>query len=385
MLVQYAGDWRQAYQSLQKEGSETYYGHRYVLETLERFRATYGDVAVLCCLSGELYDEVLPNGVTVMGAQAHPRWKFSRVAAIIEAWRPTHLVVLGALTPLIGWGARRDLRLMCQMADSFEFSPVLRFAKFGRLAAVLNRPQVEWIGNHGENACRSLVRIGTNPDKVLPWDWPYTRNPEQVPIRGLPQRRPHQLLYVGTVQTRKGVGDAIEAVARLVKEGGNYSLDIVGGEDVLKFRALADQRGVGDRVQFSGRIGNDAVFDRMTEATAVLVPSRHDYPEGLPLTIYEALCARTPVVASDHPMFAGHLRDRETAMVFRAGDAADLAAKIRALTDDADLYERISANSQTAWTRMQNPTKWGDTIEHWLRDTPESQRWLHERTLGSRF
>jgi len=42
----------------------------------------------------------------------------------------------------------------------------------------------------------------------------------------------------------------------------------------------------------------------MRSADAIVIPSRHEYPEGLPLTIYEALAARTPIVASDHQCFS---------------------------------------------------------------------------------
>ena len=45
----------------------------------------------------------------------------------------------------------------------------------------------------------------------------------------------------------------------------------------------------------------------MSAHDIVIVPSRHDYPEGLPMTIYEALAMRTPLVVSDHPMIKAGL------------------------------------------------------------------------------
>ena len=55
---------------------------------------------------------------------------------------------------------------------------------------------------------------------------------------------------------------------------------------------------------------------------AVVVPSQHAYPEGLPMTIYDAYCSRSPLIASDHPMFRSKVIDDETAVVFGAGDAS---------------------------------------------------------------
>ena len=121
----------------------------------------------------------------------------------------------------------------------------------------------------------------------------------------------------------------------------------------------------------------------MRRVDAVLVPSRPAYPEGLPLTIYEALCARTPIVASDHPMFAGHLVDRDSAMVFRAGDPRDFADAIQRVTDDPVAYRALSARSAATWRAMQLPVRWGDLIHRWLADTPEDRAWIAAHTLAS--
>jgi len=377
LIVQYAGDYREAYLRLQATGAETYYGHRYVLEQLEALQRDQGDVAMVCCLSPETYQEVLPNGLTVIGAGAHPRRQAGRIKRIMADWNPTHLVVLGPLTSLIRWGVETRRRTLCQFADSFDIPPLLRLLKYGGLAPLLNGEGVDWISNHGINACRSLVRLGVAPDKVLAWDWPYVRRPHEAPPRRL-GAGPHSLLYVGTIQPKKGVGDAIAAVAELKRRGLDVALRIAGGGQVARFQAQAARLGVADRVQFLGLIPNTAVFEAMQAATAVVVPSRHDYPEGLPLTIYEALCARTPVVASDHPMFAGHLTDRRTAMVFKAGRPAEMADSVQTLLSDPALYAALSEATLPAWEGMQNPVKWGDILRRWVQDGTEDRRWLSD-------
>lgn len=375
LIVQYAGDYREAYRRLQATGTETYYGHRYVLEQLEALQRDHGDVAMVCCLSPETYQEILPNGLTVIGAGAHPKKQAGRIVQIMADWKPSHLVVLGPLTALIRWGVATDRKVLCQFADSFDIHPMMRLLKYGGLASLLNGEGVDWISNHGVNACRSLARIGVRPEKLLAWDWPYVRHPEETPARRL-TTGPHNLLYVGSIQPKKGVGDAIAAVAELRRRGLDITLRIAGGGRVDRFKALAEQKGVVDRVDFLGLISNAAVFDAMRAATAVVVPSRHDYPEGLPLTIYEALCARTPVVASDHPMFKGHLVNRQTAMVFPAGQVQAMADSVQALLSDSGLYAAVSEATLPAWVRMQNSVKWGDVLRHWIEGRPEDQQWF---------
>jgi glycosyltransferase involved in cell wall biosynthesis len=121
----------------------------------------------------------------------------------------------------------------------------------------------------------------------------------------------------------------------------------------------------------------------MHEHDVVVVPSRHEYPEGLPNTIYEALCSRTPIVASDHPMFALKLRDGENSAIFPAGDARALAERIRALVDDRELYERLSGNSEQAAATFQVPLKWHELLDRWLRDAPGDHDALARFTLAN--
>lgn len=382
MIVQYAGDFRAAYTQLQADGGEVYHGHRYVFEQLERMRESFGEVAIVCCLSPEAYHETLPNGVTVIGARTHPRRGIARLRRLMAEWNPTDLIVLGALTGVLHWGTRTGRRVTCQLADSFEINPLIRYLKFGRLAHTLNDPRVGWVTNHGTNACASLVRLGVDPAKIVAWDWPHSRHPSENPPRSGFAGGEATLLYVGTVQPKKGVGDVIAAVAKLRAAGRAVRLKVVGSGRIDEFRAMAHSLGVEDGVEFLGAVPNTLVFEMMKSVTAVVVPSRHDYPEGLPLTIYESLCARTPLIASDHPMFRGHLVDRRTAMVFPAKDAEALAASIVALLDDPDLYEALSRNSEAVWESIQNPVKWGETLYRWLSDTPEDREWFDAHRLG---
>jgi glycosyltransferase involved in cell wall biosynthesis len=121
----------------------------------------------------------------------------------------------------------------------------------------------------------------------------------------------------------------------------------------------------------------------MREADVVVIPSRHEYPEGLPLTIYEALAARTPIIASDHPMFLGPLTHEQSAVIFPGANADALASAIRRLADDATLYAKLSANSKQAWQALQLPVSFGDLLEKWLSEGPGDRDWLWEHRLSS--
>ena len=101
------------------------------------------------------------------------------------------------------------------------------------------------------------------------------------------------------------------------------------------------------------------------------------------MTIYEAFCSRTPIIASDHPMFSVKLRDRENALIFKAGDAGALAECIRLLAEDPSLYSRLSRNGEAAADTFFCPLKYHELIWRWLTNTAEDRQVLSEFSISS--
>jgi glycosyltransferase involved in cell wall biosynthesis len=150
-----------------------------------------------------------------------------------------------------------------------------------------------------------------------------------------------RLLYVGRLDPRKGVETAIEALARLPAEA---RLDLVGGWDdreEARLRDVAERLGAADRVRFVGHRDAPGVHAAYGEADAVVFPVVWEEPWGLvPL---EAMGRARPVVATGRGGSAEYLRDGENALLFRAGDAGDLAAKLTRLGRDRALRRRLVA------------------------------------------
>ena len=104
----------------------------------------------------------------------------------------------------------------------------------------------------------------------------------------------------------------------------------------------------------------------MAEATFVCVPTRHEFPEGFPLTLTEALTAHTPVLASDHPVFKRVLRDGEGLRYFPAGNAPALAQVLAEVVASPAAYSALSRSTLVAFERLQCPVRFHEIIEKWL-------------------
>jgi glycosyltransferase involved in cell wall biosynthesis len=384
LVVQYAGDYREAYYNLAEGRGETYYAQQYSVEALAKARQQVDEVSTLSFMSQNRYNDLLPNGVRAIGAGFHHRLNIPTILEAIQAQRPTHILLRTPHNAVLRWAIGNQVQTLVTLADSFNRPGICDRAKHYFLAKLLNNPQVSWIGNHGVTASQSLQAIGVNPDKIIPWDWPHVVTPDLYQHKTLRQQPDRwNILYAGHISESKGVGDVLQAIAALKARHLPVYLKIAGKGDVAAMHAKVRHLQIEDSVEFLGMVKNTEVVGLMHAADLVTVPSRHEYPEGFPMTIYESLCSRTPLIASDHPMFMQQLCHGQNAMIFPSGQAAACALQIEMILTNPALYEKISHATHTTWQNLQVPVKWADMMTAWLQNSPQDQDWLSQHRLAS--
>ena len=104
-------------------------------------------------------------------------------------------------------------------------------------------------------------------------------------------------------------------------------------------RELGHGLGLGDRLRLLGF--RDDLDTVLGAADAVAVPSTR--PEPLGMVAVEAAAAGLPVVAAAHGGVTEVVRDGQTGLLVRPGDAGTLAAALRRLADHPDLARRLGA------------------------------------------
>jgi glycosyltransferase involved in cell wall biosynthesis len=148
-------------------------------------------------------------------------------------------------------------------------------------------------------------------------------------------------LYAGRLSPEKGLDVLLKAWRRL---GWEAPLKIVGdGPMEPQVAQLASQI---NSVEVLGRRSREDVLALMRDAAVLVVPSR--CYEAFPVVLAEAYAAGLPVIASGHGSLGGLIDDERTGLLFRPGDAEDLAAKVMwALTRPRQLAEmRIEARAE---------------------------------------
>jgi glycosyltransferase involved in cell wall biosynthesis len=207
----------------------------------------------------------------------------------LDALAPTHLVALYPHGSVLRHARRQGWRTLGLFADSFELHPLRLWRRHGRYRGELRR--LDWIANHGLKPAPRWRSRACPPPASCHGIGPTAAARTILPPK--PPRPGRAWCFAGLISANKGVGDLVRAIALLRAQGQAVRAEIAGRGEVEHFRALAARLGVGDAVHFLGSIPNAEVVARMRAAAVVAVPSHHAYPEGLPLTIYEALSART--------------------------------------------------------------------------------------------
>lgn len=371
------GDYRDALQIIGTDQPEPYFGMRYSLKVLQEL--TNDAPYLLISLNAPEYAEEFGVG-TIRGMPAIklPRplpgklglWLWGRqIRATLEEFGPERVFLRSGVpavaVQVLEYSTQRDMDILAIMQNVW-YHPRHPWDAFlqRRLASLLNHRRVFLVGNHKHPATCSMIERGVAAHKSVAWDWPAARTPDKFSCKVLLVDQPTTITYVGAVTVEKGVGDLIEAVRLLQRKGRNVRLTVCGTGDAFDqfSQAAVDE----PYLEFRGRVGNDEAFQTMLDSTLVCVPSRHVFTEGMPLTLTEALASRTPVVASDHPVFLRALRADEGIVFARERDPAALASAIEHATHDPEVYATLSARTADAFQRVACKNEFGDLVDAWL-------------------
>lgn len=160
--------------------------------------------------------------------------------------------------------------------------------------------------------------------------------PNGVPAPALPRRQAGDIknvLFVGNLSPRKGVGDLLSALALPGWDRTRTRVCLAGGGDVEGYRQVAQSLGLGDWLEWTGWLDQAQVAQRMAQADVLVLPS---YDEGLPLVILEAMAQGVAVVCTPVGEIGQVIENQHQALFVSPGDPVALAHEIqRVLRDDA--------------------------------------------------
>ena len=250
-----------------------------------------------------------------------------------------------------------DLRLLCPAIHMLRQGEICERCRGGRfieavrgrcvkgslsaslLAAIETRHQTSrrlYTRNVSRFLCPSSFLAG----KYAEWGFPaerLTHLPNFVDVEAWrPDPAPENdgVLYFGRLSREKGLHTLLRAQARIERgEAGarTMPLRIAGGgpaEDEL--RSLAGELEL-EQVEFLGNLSSADLGRELARVKCTVLPSEC-YENG-PLSLLESMAAGVPVVGADIGGIPEHIADGVDGLLFRPGDAADLAAALLRAVD----------------------------------------------------
>lgn len=157
------------------------------------------------------------------------------------------------------------------------------------------------------------------------------------------------LVYIGRLETHgKGLDLLIDAFTMAKDRIDNQLLIVGGGRDRRKLEKLVESRGLLGRVEFTGRVSEEAKMSILRRAQLVLMPSRF---ETYGLVALEAHVAGTPVLAFDIPSLREHIPS-DTGTSVRSFDATAYSEALATLANDPERCRQLGHLAREAARNM---------------------------------
>ncbi|WP_185146916.1 glycosyltransferase family 4 protein [Chryseobacterium echinoideorum] len=162
------------------------------------------------------------------------------------------------------------------------------------------------------------------------------------PQQNIPTK-PKSIFYIGNISAEKGAKTALDAFIKINQSLPSSTLHFIGRETEIaeKLKEKIKQNHLQDKVIFYGRKDKNEVIKLLSEAEAVIFPSKGE-TFGLALT--EAMALEKPVVCSNIEVFKEIVDDGKNGLIANSED--DFAAKILTIFSDEPFALHLSQNAR---------------------------------------
>ncbi len=148
--------------------------------------------------------------------------------------------------------------------------------------------------------------------------------------------------FIGYLGRHKGVHTLLEALS-LFGDKSKIRVNLVGeGDQLPLYKQMVREMGWEGSVRFWGKVDNTKLDQVYEETDVIILPSV--WPENQPVSITEAMAARRPVIASRMGGIPELIEDGRSGYLFDAGDAIQLAARMKEFVDQPAKMKEFGEN-----------------------------------------
>lgn len=169
-------------------------------------------------------------------------------------------------------------------------------------------------------------------------------------------RRPLRILIASSFREKKGVPDAIAAIAAVAREGVSVEATLIGqgdaasGDEPARVEAALLASGLGQRVRRLGYQTHERLLEEAYSHDVYLAPSRTahdgDTEGGAPIGLLEMAATGMPVVSTRHCDIPHVLPASYSPLLSAEGDVPGLARSLHWLADHVDAWSGLTLDAR---------------------------------------
>jgi colanic acid/amylovoran biosynthesis glycosyltransferase len=214
----------------------------------------------------------------------------------------------------------------------------------------------------GPEMRRRIIELGCPPEKVVVHNLGVHMVDLAYAPRVLLPGEPLRVLIAAAFREKKGIPDAIAAVAALANEQ-DVRLTIVGdaiadpASVAEKERIVATIRGSGiaDRTSLRGFLAHDQLIEEAHHHHVLLAPSLEASDgdiEGTPMALVELAATGMPIVSTEHGDIRQVVVHRDTGWLVAEHNVSGLVAGLRWLVENEPSWPILAANARARMEAM---------------------------------
>lgn len=214
---------------------------------------------------------------------------------------------------------------------------------------------------HGPYIKQQLLKMGVRHDLIFEFDVGF-----QDMLKELTGRqeitelndsdKSIYVLYVGRIESDKGVFDLLRACTASLRK--DYSLKLVyigDGSQLKQLQQRVKELKLTDQVIFLGEVNHETVGLAIRKARIVVTPTQSVFPEARCMAAMESIFLGVPVVAPDSGPFPYLVTHGLNGLLFETNSVEALKKAILSVLDDDPLYFRLRKGAQEAGKNLLNP------------------------------
>jgi glycosyltransferase involved in cell wall biosynthesis len=173
--------------------------------------------------------------------------------------------------------------------------------------------------------------------------WRVVVLPNAVPDPGYPQSRPEmtqpvKILFLGHLETRKGIFDLLDALDAEEVRRRSWKLTMAGGGDLDRFEAEIRRRGLTERIELTGWLPHGEAYQLLRQSDLFVLPS---YAEGMALSMLEAMAHGKAIITTPVGAHTEAVTDGKEALLVPVGCRRSLVAALIRLIDDPQFRAQL--------------------------------------------